>query len=356
MKLPGLLARVALLVLGSSALAQPAKDATGQDLGPDFYAKTHQAVEVEPGRHLNLVCLGRGAPTVILESGMGGDSLAWRKVQARLATFTRTCAYDRAGYGLSDAARRASDADNTVADLALLLDKAPIDGPVVLVGHSLGGLYATHFADLHPGRVAGLVLMDPAQPGDGRAYGSMWDEGRKGVVKSLADSEICLKAARETDLTPTHNPADCLEDPPGFDPVMHDEVNRRWAKAKFIEANISEIRSMLTNDEGESLDSAQAGPKQRDFGALPMVVLVSDPTKPSSPPPRWDEYRTIKHRLNRQLAARSTQGRFQPVPGSGHIIQVDAPQIVVDAVQSVVEAARKPASAQPAPTLPSGAK
>jgi pimeloyl-ACP methyl ester carboxylesterase len=355
MKLFGLVASAALCALGSTALAQTPPPA----LGPDFYANTHQAVEVEPGRRLNLVCLGQGAPTVILESGLGGDSLAWRPVQARLAAFTRTCAYDRAGYGLSDAARRPSDADNIVADLALLLDRAPIDGPVVLVGHSLGGLYATHFTNLHPERVAGLVLMDPAQPGDGRAYGAMWDRGRKGMVKSLADSEICLKAAREADLSPARNPADCLEDSPGFDPIVHDEVNRRWSKAKYIEANISEIRSMLTDDNGDSLDSAQAGPKQREFGALPMVVLVSDPAMPPnapSPPPGWDEYRTIKHRLNRQLAARSTQGRFQPVTGSGHIIQVDAPQVVVDAVRSVVEAARNPAAARPAPTPSSSAK
>jgi pimeloyl-ACP methyl ester carboxylesterase len=341
MKALGLVATVAFLALGSSALAQPAKDAIAPDLGPDFYANTHQAVAVEPGRHLNLVCLGQGAPTVILESGMGDDSLAWRKVQARIATFTRVCAYDRAGYGLSDAARRASDADNTVADLALLLDKAPIDGPVVLVGHSLGGLYATYFTNLHPDRVAGLVLMDPAQPGDGRAYGSLWDRGRTAFAKSLADSEICLKAAREADLTPAHNPADCLEDPPGKDPAFHEEVNRRWGKANYIAANISEIRSMLADADGDSLDSRQAGPKQRDFGALPLIVLVSFPAPPPGEPEDWKKGTAIKHDLNRKLAARSTTGEFRLVPDSRHYIQDDAPRVVVDAVRSVVDAARR---------------
>ncbi|EJL24491.1 putative hydrolase or acyltransferase of alpha/beta superfamily [Caulobacter sp. AP07] len=341
MQLSGLVATVALAALASSALAQPAKDAVAPDLGPDFYAGAHQAVEVEPGRHLNLVCLGQGAPTVVLESGMGDDSLAWRKVQARIATFTRTCAYDRAGYGLSDAAQRASDADNTVEDLALLLDKAPITGPVVLVGHSLGGLYATHFTNLHPDRVAGMVLMDPAQPGDGRAYGSLWDRGRQGYAQSLADSELCLKAAREADLTPTHNPADCLEDPPGKDPAFHEEINRRWGKAKYIAANISEIRSMLADANGDSLDSRQAGPKQRDFGALPLIVLVSSPAPPPGAPEDWNRGTAIKHDLNRRLAARSTTGEFRLVPDSRHYIQDDAPQVVVEAVRSVVDAARE---------------
>jgi pimeloyl-ACP methyl ester carboxylesterase len=33
---------------------------------------------------------------------------------------------------------------------------------VVLVGHSLGGLYARHYANRFPDEVAGLVLLDPA--------------------------------------------------------------------------------------------------------------------------------------------------------------------------------------------------
>jgi pimeloyl-ACP methyl ester carboxylesterase len=328
------------LVLALTLVAS-ASIANAQPLTPAFYAATHQAVEVEPGRHINLVCLGQGAPTVILEAGLGDDSLAWRKVHAGLAAITRTCAYDRAGYGLSDAARRASDADNTVADLALLLDKAPIQGPVVLAGHSLGGLYATHFTNLHPDRVAGLVLLDPSQPGDGRAYGSLWDHGRKAYAQSIADSEICLAAAHKADLTPANSPPDCLEDPPGRDPAFHDELNRRWGKANYIAANISEMRSMLADETGDSVDARQAGPRQRDFGALPLIVLVSDPAKPPSPPPGWDEGTAIKHRLNRELAARSTLGRFQRVPGSRHYIQDDAPQVLVDAVRSVVEAARR---------------
>jgi pimeloyl-ACP methyl ester carboxylesterase len=287
-----------------------------------------------------LVCLGQGAPTVILEAGMGDDSLAWRSVHTGLATITRTCAYDRAGYGLSDAARQPSDADNTVADLALLLDKAPIQGPVVLVGHSLGGLYATYFTNLHPDRVAGLVLLDPAQPGDGRAYGSLWNAGRKAYEKSLADSETCLAAARKADLTPSNSPADCLEDPPGRDPAFHDELNRRWGKANYIAANISEMRNMLADANGDSVDARQAGAKQRDFGSLPLIVLVSDPAKPPSSPPGWNEGTAIKHRLNRALAARSTLGQFQLVPGSRHYIQDDAPQVVIHAVRSVVVAAK----------------
>lgn len=313
-----------------------------QDLGPDFYAQVHQAVAVEPGRHLNLVCLGKGAPTVLLESGWGGDSLGWPKVQARIATFTRACAYDRAGYGLSDEARRAMDADNTVEDLARLLDKAPIEGPLVLVGHSLGGLYAIHFTSLHRERVAGLVLMDPAIPGDGRAYGALRDKGRKLFADGLVTSEACLKAARVADLTPANSPPDCLEEPPGSVSSLHDETNRRMGKAKFIAAYISETRSMLDDDKGDSIDTRQAEPRQSSLGDLPLVVLVSSPNRPEDAPPTWDQGRAIKHMLHQALAKRSTRGKFHLVPGASHMIQDDAPDVVIEAIRSVVEAARAP--------------
>jgi pimeloyl-ACP methyl ester carboxylesterase len=339
MKATSLSIAIALSVIGSLAQAQNRNVGVDQP-GPDFYASTHLAVAVEPDRHLNLVCLGRGAPTVLLESGLGDDSLAWRNVQARIATFTRACAYDRAGYGLSDAARRASDADNTVADLALLLDKALIEGRVVLVGHSLGGLYATYFTNLNPERVAGLVLLDPSQPGDGRAYGALWDQGRKAYLKSIADSEVCLNAALKADLTPVRDPAHCLEDPPGGDPAFHSELNRRWGQAKYIAANISEMRNMLADENGDSTDARQAGGSQRGFGDLPLIILVSNPVKPPSAPPAWDESTAIKHRLNRELAARSSVGKFQVVPGASHMIQDDAPQVVVDAIRSVVDEVR----------------
>lgn len=39
-----------------------------------------------------------------------------------------------------------------------------IGGPLVVVGHGYGGLYARQFAAAHPGEVAGLVLVDSMSP------------------------------------------------------------------------------------------------------------------------------------------------------------------------------------------------
>ncbi len=113
---------------------------------------------------LHIVCQGSGDPTVIFESGGGGSSLDWRAVQQRVAAMTRACAYDRAGVAWSDPSPDPPAADRVAADLHHLLERGGISGPYVLVGHSLGGLFAEEFAFLYPKDVAGLVLVDAAHP------------------------------------------------------------------------------------------------------------------------------------------------------------------------------------------------
>jgi len=50
--------------------------------------------------------------------------------------------------------------DQTVSDLNAVLEKARMDKPVIIVAHSVGGVYARHFINQHPDKVAGLILVD----------------------------------------------------------------------------------------------------------------------------------------------------------------------------------------------------
>ena len=106
-------------------------------------------------------------PTVVLTAGLGQWSSAWSPVQAEIARTTRVCAWDRAGFGFSDASaerQRSSDERGS----ARLLDAAGIDGPYVLVGHSAGGFESMRFAERHPDRVAGMVLVNSTVPDQDR--------------------------------------------------------------------------------------------------------------------------------------------------------------------------------------------
>ena len=137
------------------------------------------------GRKLYLECRGAGSPTVILESGYRDRADPWSlnlfelpgatMVLPGVAAFTRVCTYDRPGTAIlldgdfqpsrSDPVPMPRSATAIVAELHALLRAAKVPGPYVLVGHSFGGLFVRLYASVHPGRVAGLVLVDALSEG-----------------------------------------------------------------------------------------------------------------------------------------------------------------------------------------------
>jgi pimeloyl-ACP methyl ester carboxylesterase len=134
-------------------------------------------VALPNGHRLFLECRGKGRPTVVLEAGLRNRADVWSTLAApgqmvtvfgALARTTRVCAYDRPGTASADlSARSRSDpvrmprsTGAVVADLRALLRTARIKPPYVLVGHSTGGLIVRQYTSIHPGRVAGLVLVD----------------------------------------------------------------------------------------------------------------------------------------------------------------------------------------------------
>jgi len=121
---------------------------------------------VDVGDHkLHIYCTGEGDPAVILISGRGGTVLDAGPLQAEIAGFTRVCSYDRAGTGWSDSGPMPRTIQRTVDDLKTLLENAEISStPYVVVGFSLGGLYARVFVSQNPASVAGILLIDGTPP------------------------------------------------------------------------------------------------------------------------------------------------------------------------------------------------
>jgi len=121
-------------------------------------------VRLPQGNRLSMYCEGVGSPTVLLETGFGGGTyLAWHELQPRLAKLTRTCSYDRAGYGFSELGNDLPrDIRHDVMDLHALLAASGERGPYILVGHSDGGHIIGAFSDSFPQLVAGLVFLDAA--------------------------------------------------------------------------------------------------------------------------------------------------------------------------------------------------
>ncbi len=116
------------------------------------------------GHRMHIYCMGNGSPTIVLEAGGGNDSVIWRGVQPALSKTTRVCAYDRAGSGWSDALSSPRDADRIADELHQLLPLAGITGPIVLMGHSIGGIFIRDYTTRYPAGVAGLIFVDSSTP------------------------------------------------------------------------------------------------------------------------------------------------------------------------------------------------
>jgi pimeloyl-ACP methyl ester carboxylesterase len=126
-------------------------------------------VRTRDGLGLHVRTCGVGPVTVVLAHGWTLDTRIWEPVAQRLACSARVVTYDHRGHGRSDAAPAATmTLEHLADDLAAVIIATAPDGPLVLGGHSMGGMAAMALAERHPGvvaRIAGLALVSTASGG-----------------------------------------------------------------------------------------------------------------------------------------------------------------------------------------------
>jgi pimeloyl-ACP methyl ester carboxylesterase len=160
-----------LQIIVSSSLVLLALAGCGaqKGLSPDQQARLAAGTRVDIGEvSLYIQCRGTGSPTIVLEAGLHGDSSSWLQVAPPLSRRTRVCGYDRAAMGRSGkfenyrgpGSERVVSSEDVARNLHLLLEKARVPGPYLLVAHSLGGWFVRSYQVEYPGEVAGMVLID----------------------------------------------------------------------------------------------------------------------------------------------------------------------------------------------------
>jgi len=266
------------------------------------------------GYRLQLHCTGSGSPTVMLEAGLGNGITHWSALQPLLAVHTRVCSYDRAGLGWSDLGPLPRDADRIAAEFAALMGAADETAPVVLVGHSNGGLYARLFAYRQPHRVAGLVLLDPNHedgpqcelpPAMRWSYGPLVQTAPLGLPRLLLPLLFPLQPTR-----------------------LPDEAREAFAA---LRARSAALRT--TWDELNQACSSYATLKaeRRDLGELPLVLMSA-----GRRPAEVGDFIA----LHAALADSSRRGEHSVVEGAGHFLQLEVPERVAESVLRLVWQAR----------------
>jgi pimeloyl-ACP methyl ester carboxylesterase len=311
----GLLALIVLLALGGASYEAIMAAGDGKR-----YPPPGQLVDVG-GYRLHLHCIGQGSPTVVLDAGLGAFSLDWGAVQPQIAKSTRVCAYDRAGLGWSDPGRTPRSPQQFASELHALLTKGGVEGPYVLVAHSLSGKTARLFASQHPDDVAGMVLVDTrhefvddhraperlaADDAEQRQFQNMirW-MARFGVVRLLWAPAWPSAQPGSENLTPEARTA----------------IGVLQARPRQIESALAEGGAKM--DSNNSLRTAS-------LGATPLIVLASGQNVDHDP--IWKEAQQI-------MTGLSSNSRLI-IAQSGHAVHFEQPAQVVESIRQVVDAAR----------------
>jgi pimeloyl-ACP methyl ester carboxylesterase len=287
-----------------------------------------QYYEVE-GRRLLLYQSGNGSPAVVFLAGGGAVGLDYLNVQQPTAALTTSVIYDRAGTGWSERVDLPRASVEVIDELRALLHVAEVPAPYMMVGHSLGGLYARHYAQRYPGEVSGLVLLDPAHE-DYNAY----------MPQELLDQW----AAWDVDeVLPDELPAELIQfyrglfaqEMTAWPEEIREVLSERHVSPDWLRASLQQAKNVE-----QIYDEVRHAGEMPD---LPMIILTSmgiDPFKEAvsqgTPESLLREEIEGKRRLYTAWAD-SLHGENRLIEDVGHVtLHFRRPDAVLQAIQDLL--------------------
>jgi pimeloyl-ACP methyl ester carboxylesterase len=251
-------------------------------------------------------------PVVVCLHGLGGSALNFGLVAPLLAEDRRIVVPDLLGHGRSPAPVAASGhaLDAQLNTLELLIEDVS-DGPVVLIGHSMGGILAILHATRTPAQVSRLVLIDPPVPNVTRFRRDPRLTAKLALLSLPGINGVVTRQVMK--LTPEQLVARQLSHATSY--------SARIPQAA-VKATIAEVRDARAKDGGRAAQRAQ-------FQAiLEVVALLARPgdwrrqLASVSVPTLWlqgEDDPLASMPAARALAATRSAWTFKGRPGVGHL-------------------------------------
>jgi non-heme chloroperoxidase len=262
---------------------------------------TDSVVESPDGTHIAVTDNGpkTGRPVVLIH-GWTEDRRVWKPVAARLIdSGARVIAYDQRGHGSSGVGGDGYSIDALANDLRAVLEGLDLRDTVV-VGHSMGGMAAQAFAGRHPEvlaeRVAGLVLVSTAAA----------DIGLGGRAERPAARLMSSPLFQRTISHPTIGPL-LTRGAVGRKPT----IGHLRATAEMLAGTSVATRTGFLSAMGTMDLTAQLG-----LVKLPVTVVVGS----------RDQLTPL--RAGQHIASLVEGARLEVVPGAGHQLPLEAPDLV----------------------------
>lgn len=247
---------------------------------------------------------GDGDPVVFLHAAIC-DRRMWRPQLESLGEVCKAIAYDRRGFGKTQAA---PENHSAVADLMAVIDALSEGKRAILVGCSQGARVALDAALMHPARVRGLVLIAPTVAG---APVAVYSPAIQPMMIVLKDAE----SAGDLDRVNSLKARLFLDGPLAFE----GRVNGA-ARMRFLDMHGGVLRSPPA---GKSVDDTPAFSRLGEI-AIPSLVL-------------WGEF-DFPHIQDRSRQTAALMGGIgQQVADTAHLPSIDRPAAISGLLQEFVE-------------------
>jgi pimeloyl-ACP methyl ester carboxylesterase len=279
-------------------------------------------------------------PCLVIETAMGAACAEWWHLADEWSAAFRVLIYDRVGYGKSGKAKNGRTPDDVAGELNELMTLLGIS-EAILVGHSMGGLYAYRFAVMFPEKVQALVLVDPVSPDNGRFRTELT---RDEFAKSGVDKSINLKLGRivcSLGLGRLLRPM--LRKAPPF--YYYDRFSREAAEhilqnstsGKMYGAALKEY-AFLEDDEGMAALKIVPGAIR-----VPLYLVCHTPDVMEEEIVRYGgadaetaaKIERLWQEIMREYLAASPDSHFVQARGSGHSIHLTDPAVIRDALSRI---------------------
>ena len=242
------------------------------------------------GAGIHVCVSGEGPTTVVLAAGAGQTSGTWSELVPALSMTARVVTFDRPGLGRSDPGLEPRTPTRIANELRELLRTLGVDGSVVLVGHSMGGIHVLRYASLFPEQVVGVAILDSPPTG--------FEEARREILTA----------------------------------------EERAERERLLEEGSSRAPLTLRQERqgAESTTEWNFGTFPRD---VPLIVMVAD-AQNFGDLGSARAHRALWMSESRKWLGLSEDAELLVAGGSGHMIHHDRRHLVVEAIQRLLRKVR----------------
>ncbi|MFK4412234.1 MULTISPECIES: alpha/beta hydrolase [Bacillus] len=269
---------------------------------------------------------GSSKQTVVIQTGMSCSFYDWLPIIEKLSQYFTVISYHRPGYGKSELGNYSRTTRQATNELHMLLHELAIHEPIILIGHSYGGLCAQHFAMLHEDKLQALILVDSTSMNLHRL-----DELHLPISDQTDSDDMWLQKY----ITYSKMDIDMLNNE--LKPILVDQSRQ------YIEFSTSPLLYKATASElCEWKNCARSIKELHKTLKTPLIVIGRDPqysitqlTEDGMPKEEATQLETMWQELIHEQLQLSINSQYILAEHAGHGIENTRPDIIIEAIHSL---------------------